>query len=70
MPLIDISLAQGRSEETIRSMITSVTDALAESLGAPPESIQVIVREVSTDHWARGGETLTEIRARREAEAK
>lgn len=70
MPLIDISLARGRSEEMLREMINSVTEAVAQSLGAAPESITVIVREVSTDHWARGGDTLTEIRARREAAAK
>lgn len=69
MPLIEITMAEGRTPETIRSMITTMTDALEQSIGARRESIQVIVREVSTDHWAAGGETLTEIRARQAAGA-
>lgn len=66
MPLIDITLAQGRTDEVIRAMITEVTDAVERSAGARRESIRVIVREVSTDRWANGGETLTEIRARQQ----
>lgn len=66
MPLIDITMAEGRSEAAVRALMTAVTDAVEQTIGARRDSIRVIVREVSTDRWANGGETLTEIRARRE----
>lgn len=70
MPLIDITIAEGRPEEAVRALITQVTDAVERSIGARRDTIRVIVREVSTDRWANGGETLTEIRARREEGAR
>jgi 4-oxalocrotonate tautomerase len=65
MPLVDITMAEGRSDEAIRALITAVTDAVEQTVAARRESIRVIVREVSTDRWANGGVTLTELRAER-----
>lgn len=70
MPLIDITIAEGRPEPAVRALMTAVTDAVEHSIGARRDSIRVIVREVSTDRWANGGETLTEIRAQREEGAR
>jgi 4-oxalocrotonate tautomerase len=41
-------------------MISAVTAAVADSLGAPPASIRVIVTEVPPTHWAAGDVTLAE----------
>jgi 4-oxalocrotonate tautomerase len=41
-------------------MISAVTAAIAESLGAPPSSIRVVVTEVPMTHWATGDVTLAE----------
>lgn len=63
MPFIDVTLAEGRSPETVREFITAVTDAAERSLGAPRETIRVIVRTVPLEHWANGGVTLKEKRS-------
>lgn len=58
-----VSIREGRSPESIRTMISAVTAAIAESLGAPAASIRVVVTEVPLTHWATGDVTLAEKEA-------
>lgn len=60
MPLIDISIARGRSPEQLRAFMAAVEAAAVETVGATPENITVIVREVERAHWARTGVTIAE----------
>ncbi|MEV4103557.1 2-hydroxymuconate tautomerase [Nonomuraea sp. NPDC049649] len=60
MPLVEVSLIEGRPPETIRALISSVTEAVADSLGSPKESVRVIVREIPPTHWAAGDVTIAE----------
>ncbi|KAF1004122.1 MAG: 2-hydroxymuconate tautomerase [Pseudomonas sp.] len=64
MPIAQINIIEGRSEEQKRQLISKVTYAIAESLDAPVESIRVLVQEYSDTLWAAGGETISERRAR------
>jgi 4-oxalocrotonate tautomerase len=64
MPLIEVSLAQGRSEQQIRTMIHEVHEAVLRSIDTKPEYIRVIVREVPRTQWATGDVTLSEMQAR------
>jgi 4-oxalocrotonate tautomerase family enzyme len=57
MPWIDVKLYDSRvTEESVPKIIDSLTKALAESSGAAPEHIQVIVQGVSPKHWGVGGQ--------------
>ncbi|WP_270257039.1 2-hydroxymuconate tautomerase [Kocuria marina] len=60
MPLVDISIARGRTPEQLRDLIAKVHDAVEQSVGAAPENITVIVREVETQNWARANQTVAE----------
>ena len=60
MPLVQVSVREGRPAESLRRMISAVTAAVAETLDAPPASIRVIVTEVPLTHWATGDVTLAE----------
>lgn len=64
MPLVEISLAEGRTPEQIRALLAEVHQAVHRSIGAPEPSIRVVVREVPPEHWSAGGETLAERAAR------
>ena len=64
MPIIDVSLLAGRTEAELRGMISAVHHAVVTSLGVPPESVRILVRELPPTHWAAGGETIAERRAR------
>ncbi len=56
MPLVEITLIEGRSSEAKRAMMRRVTDVIEETLAAPRASIRIVVREVPAFHWAVGGE--------------
>jgi 4-oxalocrotonate tautomerase len=60
MPLVQVSVRAGRPAEAIRTMISAVTAAVADSLDAPVASVRVIVTEVPPTHWAAGDVTLAE----------
>jgi 4-oxalocrotonate tautomerase len=60
MPLIEISLADGRTPEQVRALIHAVHAATRDALDADERSIRIIVREVPRTHWAAGDVTLAE----------
>ena len=60
MPLIDISIAKGRSPKQLRPLIDQVHQAAENTVDAAPENITVIVREVETQLWARTNTTIEE----------
>jgi len=55
MPLVEVTLIEGRSREAKRALIVALTDAVESTVGAPREAIRVIVREVPAENWAVGG---------------
>lgn len=66
MPLVEITMIEGRDLDQKRALITGVTDAVERAIGAPRASIRVAIREIPPEHWAIGG---VSIRDMREAEA-
>lgn len=60
MPLIDVSIARGRTPEQLRALIGALHRAAEETVGAAPENTTVIVREVEHEHWSRGNQTIAE----------
>lgn len=56
MPFVEITMIEGRAPEKKRELLKRVTDAVEESIGAPRQSIRVVIREVPGEHWAVGGE--------------
>jgi 4-oxalocrotonate tautomerase len=61
MPIAQISILPGRTDEQIADMIRSVTEAIHQSLGAPVESIRVLVEELPSTHWGIGGKTAASL---------
>jgi len=63
MPLIQVTLARGRSPEQLKALGEALTKAAEESIGAKPESVRVVLNECDPEHWFVGGESLAELRA-------
>ena len=55
MPLIEIHLLEGRTDEQKKALLSSVTTAVHESIGAPLESIRVWVQEFSPKEYMVAG---------------
>ena len=60
MPLIEVTMVQGRTAKQIRALIHEVTAAVVRSLEVPQQSVRVAVRELPTTHWAAGDVTIAE----------
>ncbi|MEX2288952.1 MAG: tautomerase family protein [Mycobacteriales bacterium] len=64
MPLVEVTLVEGRSPDQLRTLISRLTDAVESSLDAGRESVRVVLREVPATHWAAGDVTIAERRKR------
>lgn len=57
MPIIDVSLSPGRTEDQLRDLARQLTEATVSALGVEPQRVRVLLREVPDTHWATGGVT-------------
>ena len=64
MPLVEVTLVEGRSPQQLRALISKLTDAVESAVDAKRDSVRVVLREVPATHWAAGDETIAERRSR------
>lgn len=64
MPLVEVTLVEGRSPEQLRALMHALHDAVVRSVNAAPEAVRVVLREVPATHWSAGDVTIAERRAR------
>lgn len=57
MPIIQIQILEGRSEEQLNKLVTTMTESAVNSLEVKPEQVRVIIHEIPKKHWAVGGIT-------------
>ena len=55
MPLVQITMLQGRTTDQKRKIAQRITDAMMEEAGARREAIVVAFHEVSRESYASGG---------------
>ncbi|MBM3305149.1 MAG: 4-oxalocrotonate tautomerase [Candidatus Aminicenantes bacterium] len=55
MPLIEIHLLEGRTDEQKKALLSAVTGAVHDSIGAPLETIRVWVQEMSPRAFMSAG---------------
>ncbi|TQR88028.1 4-oxalocrotonate tautomerase [Mycobacterium hodleri] len=67
MPLVEVTLAEGRSADQVRAMMREVHEAVLRTVNTKSEHIRVIVREVPRTHWATGDLTVSEMDAQNSA---
>lgn len=68
MPLIQVTLLEGRSAEAKALLIRQLTDATVDAIAAPRESVRVILQEVAPAHWGVGGVSKAAAAANKEAQ--
>ena len=62
MPIIQINILEGRTLNQKKKLVEKLTHAVVESLGAPRETVRVMINEMSADHYAISGELISERR--------
>ena len=61
MPFAQIHMIQGRTEEQKRAVIEKVTQALHEAVGAPKETIRILISEIPSTNWGIGGTSAKDL---------
>lgn len=67
MPIVQISIVEGRDEASVKRCVKEVARTVHETLGAPLDTIRVFVQQVPATHWAVGDQTRDEIDAAKAA---
>ncbi len=57
MPIIQVNMMVGRTVQQKRDMVAAVTEAVVSSLGAPRESVRILINELQSEHFAVAGVT-------------
>jgi 4-oxalocrotonate tautomerase len=55
MPLVEIHMLEGRTDDQKKALLTAVTAAVHDSIGAPLESIRVWVQEFTPNEYMIAG---------------
>lgn len=59
MPIVQITMIEGRSQEQKTAMYREVADALHRTLNAPLDNIRIMVYEVPPQHFSTAGVAKT-----------
>jgi len=60
MPVVQVTLLEGRTTEQKRKLAARITDAMVEEAGARKEAIVVTFVEVPRDGYASGGVLISD----------
>ncbi len=63
MPLIQITILEGRAVAQKHRLLREITALVSEVLEAPKERIRVCINEVPPDNWGIAGEPASVVRA-------
>lgn len=70
MPIIHISLVEGRDDAAIKACVKAVARTVHETLGAPLSTIRVYATVTPATHWAVGDQTKDELAAATQEKGK
>ncbi|PTU78714.1 2-hydroxymuconate tautomerase [Pseudomonas indoloxydans] len=62
MPIAQLYIIEGRTDEQKETLIRQVSEAMANSLDAPLERVRVIITEMPKNHFGIGGEPASKLR--------
>jgi 4-oxalocrotonate tautomerase len=61
MPIVQISLVQGRTPEKKEALIKNVTNAIADTLQITTDRVHIVLNEVPKENIGRGGIPLSKL---------
>ena len=60
MPILRLEMHPGRTPEQKSAFVREATRVAVETLKCPPESVDIVITEVSRDNWAKAGKLVSE----------
>lgn len=61
MPLVQVNWWKGAGETERRQLVEEVTETVARIAKCPEVAVTVIINDVETDHWGRGGRLAADL---------
>ena len=61
MPVIQIYMLEGRSDEVKKTLIEKVTDAVVDAGCGPADHVRIVIQEVPKTHWGIAGKTAKDL---------
>lgn len=55
MPTIRVELMEGRTADQKKALVKALTQAVVDTLGSKPESVDVLLFDIKPQDWATGG---------------
>lgn len=55
MPIVNISMYEGRTVEQKRKLATEVTDAICKALGVGPQTVRILMHDMPRENMAVAG---------------
>ena len=60
MPIVQITMAEGRTQEQKRAVAKRITEVLVQELRVSPDAITVYIYELGRDHIAKAGVLMSD----------
>lgn len=57
MPVIQVDMLDGKTEEQKDKLIGEITNAVCRSVNVSPETVTVIIRDTKPINWGNGGKS-------------
>jgi 4-oxalocrotonate tautomerase len=55
MPTLRVELMEGRTPEQKKALVQALTQAVVDTLGSKPESVDILLYDIARGDWATGG---------------
>lgn len=55
MPTIRVEMFEGRTPEQKRALAAAITEACVRTIGASPDSVDILMFDIAKQNWATGG---------------
>jgi 4-oxalocrotonate tautomerase len=65
MPIITISMLEGRTKDQKKDLIKKVSDAVVETLDTPYEAVRIVISEMTNEDYGVAGLPVNEYRVKR-----
>ena len=60
MPVVNIYMWSGRTEEQKRKLAKGITQVFKDTIGVPPEALHVIFQDIEKNDWAIAGKLCSD----------
>lgn len=60
MPIIEIKMLEGRTDEQKRALVHELTQAACKTIDTEPQKVRVLITEMPKKHYAIGGKLVAD----------